>query len=83
MVGRGLCLAWSCLRLMLVCVVYRQVWAICRLLSQRDPVANAVGLSLLRHVLTKLRGITSRTTASMPSPEARPSVPRLPKKSCS
>jgi Tn3 transposase DDE domain len=40
----------SCLNLILACIVYWQAREISRVLSQCDPVANAVDTSLLEHV---------------------------------
>ena len=40
----------SCLTLILACIVYWQAREISRVLSQCDPVANGVDLSLLEHV---------------------------------
>jgi hypothetical protein len=40
----------SCLNLILACIVYWQAREISRVLSQCDPVANGVDLSLLEHV---------------------------------
>ena len=40
----------SCLTLILACIVYWQAREISRVLSQRDPVADGVDLSLLEHV---------------------------------
>ena len=40
----------SCLNLILACIVYWQGREISRVLSQCDPVANGIDLSLLEHV---------------------------------
>ena len=42
--------ACSCLNLILACIVYWQASEISRVLSQCDPVANGIDLSLLEHV---------------------------------
>ena len=40
----------SCLTLILACIVYWQAREISRVLSQCDPAANGVDLSLLEHI---------------------------------
>jgi TnpA family transposase len=40
----------SCLNLILACIVYWQACEISRVLSECDPVANGIDLSLLEHV---------------------------------
>jgi Tn3 transposase DDE domain len=40
----------SCLNLILACIVYWQACEISRVLSECDPIANGVDLSLLEHV---------------------------------
>jgi hypothetical protein len=48
--GRALRSACSCLNLILACIVYWQRREISRVLSQCDPLANGIDLSLLEHV---------------------------------
>jgi len=72
MVGRALRSGWRCLDL--ACIVYRQAGEIFWVLSQCDPVANGIDLSLLERA-AQSGGITSCSTASISSPEARPPVP--------
>jgi Tn3 transposase DDE domain len=40
----------TCLNLILVCIVYWQACEISRVLSECDPLANGIDLSLLEHV---------------------------------
>jgi hypothetical protein len=40
----------SCLNLILACIVYWQACEISRVLSECDPIANGIDLSLLEHV---------------------------------
>jgi hypothetical protein len=40
----------SCLNLILACIVYSQAREISRVLTQSDPVADRIDLSLLEHV---------------------------------
>lgn len=40
----------SCLTLILACIVYWQAREISRVLTQCDPIANGVDLSMLKHV---------------------------------
>src|SRR5208282_1684039 len=42
--------ACSCLNLILACIIYWQACEITRVLSECDPVANGIDLSLLEHV---------------------------------
>jgi len=48
--GRALRSACSCLNLILACILYWQAWEISWVLSQCDPVANGIDLSLLERV---------------------------------
>ena len=48
--GRALRSACSCLNLILACIVYWQAREISWVLSQRNPVANGIDLSLLKSV---------------------------------
>jgi hypothetical protein len=48
--GRALRSACSCLNLILACIVYWQACEISRVLSECDPIANGIDLSLLEHV---------------------------------
>jgi TnpA family transposase len=54
----------SCLNLILACIVYWQGREISRVLSQCDPVANGIDLSLLEHV-SPIEWITSCSMASI------------------
>ena len=40
----------SCLNLILACIVYWQACEISRVLSECDPIANGIDLSLLEHI---------------------------------
>ena len=40
----------SCLSLILACIVHWQACEISRILSECDPIANGIDLSLLEHV---------------------------------
>jgi Tn3 transposase DDE domain len=48
--ARALRSACSCLNLVLACIVYWRAWEISWVLSQYDPVANGIDLSLLERV---------------------------------
>jgi len=56
----------SCLNLILACIVYWQACEISRVLSECDPLANGIDLSLLEHT-AQSNGTMSCSTANISS----------------
>ena len=65
----------SCLNLILACIVYWQGREISRVLSQCDPVANGIDLSLLEHVSPIEWDNVVLYGKYIPRPKARPPAP--------